>query len=228
MRAAIEEVVGTVVTEERRAGLLAEAVALAGLDGLPSRGEELARFLDGPLRMVLLGALSTHVADALVDDVRRAAARLGAFEERGDVLDDPFEEVEDSAVRLSGPRVRELYVVLVTADPAVFSCLSRALPPTAIIARHRDVTTVPHDPADEAAVFVLDVRAGALPPPAALWPAIRGREIVLWGADAWSDARVAIALGPSRSWLRCRSTADASEIVAMCHALALAASVRTG
>jgi len=210
----IDEVLASALSEEHRAKLIAEAVRQSGGEQVPERGEELARFVVGPLRQLLEARLGGTAADSLLGQFRLVA-------EHADLLsDDPFETIVDSSVRPVDRSHRELGVVLITPDLEAFSRLSRRLPPTAIVLRHPRLPVELRAPVDEP-VIVIDAREG-LPEPTALSRATGGRDVVVWGADLHPDTTLAILFGAARSWVRCGSEVMPDDLAALCETLAMA------
>jgi len=213
------EALEAVVSPQRCQMLLREALGLAGLRGVPIGGQLLARFVDGPLSIVLSLSIGSDVTEQLVDQLRDIL-------EKADLLAEPTVEPQgprqdslfDDEPTEPGITCGDLMITLATDDRDAFARMSVALGQTAQIVRARSLFDV-RQAVD--GMLVVDARKGC-PPLPELWHASKGREVLVWGAPGIDDGWLAAALASARSWIRCSEETPPEEMAYLCQCLAAA------
>ncbi len=196
----IYESLSSVVTEEHGIAVLKAAMGDAHLRSVPRGGEALRELVE------------VHLLRRLSEVVGAGAAR-SVVEHIVSIL--PTQIFVGDEERITGRSRDDLEVVIVTPSETAFSRIARRFPPMAMLARQRGRGPLSPNLVDP--IVLLDART--MRPVREAMEELRGRDVIVWGAERWTDIDVARALAPARSITRCPSEVEAEELPVICRAL---------
>jgi hypothetical protein len=205
----IHESLATVLTADRAAAVLGSAMSDGRLRSVPSGGDALRELLDVHLPKRLAEATDSSVARTVVEHIVSIL---------------PATVFEAEQERITGRSRDDLEVVIITPSEAAFSRIARRFPPMAMLARQRARGPLTPNLVDP--VVLLDART--MRPVLEPMEELRGRDVILWGADRWNEADVVRALAPARSITRCPGEVEAEELPMVCRALRMYADASSG
>jgi hypothetical protein len=196
----IYESLGSVFTEDHAITVLKRAMADGRLRSIPSGGDALSELVEVHLAKHIAEASDSHTARAIVEHIVSIL---------------PAELFEGEQDRITGRSRDDLEVVIITPSETAFSRIARRFPPMAMLARQRERGPLTPNLVDP--VVLVDART--MRPVLEPMNELQGRDVILWGADRWSEAEVARALSPARSITRCPGEIEAEELPMVCRAL---------
>ncbi len=229
----IRETLDGLAARDLRDQVLTQALYVAQLDEVPEGGEAVRKFVEVHLREAIEYALGHAAAEIAIEQLQSIVDMVAEDDDVSGIrLSTPVAAL-DAALGLSGwqnastadmPSVGtgRAVILVVTVDDACLQAMARILGTRAHIARVEDpLSLLDAAPADlgQRLVVVVDCKQPSVQPStmAVLAPELpEGARVVLWGADARTEAELHQLGDRTANWVRCSAQAEPSDVASMC------------